>query len=116
MGLFLGPGCDCDSVLGQMLTTLTSIIIQYRVSLVAGLLYFFGYATLSYLLAGSSGNFHAPNDAFQYLDQSTPSADMDAWLQVTIAYSVCGAATAASLVQFIDSAHQSTPIELGLIS
>ncbi|PLW40970.1 hypothetical protein PCANC_01973 [Puccinia coronata f. sp. avenae] len=67
-----------------------------RVSLFAGLLYLFGYSALSYLLAGPSGNSHAPSNGFQYLDQSTSSADLGTWLQVTIPYSICGAATAAS--------------------
>ncbi|POW09693.1 hypothetical protein PSHT_09020 [Puccinia striiformis] len=67
-----------------------------RVSLFAGVLFFFGYSTLSYLLIKSPDGPHSTN-AFQYYDnQSSQSAGFGTWIQVTLAYSICGAATAAS--------------------
>ncbi|KAA1100940.1 putative monocarboxylate transporter mch1 [Puccinia graminis f. sp. tritici] len=67
-----------------------------RVSLVAGILFFFGYSTLSYLLLRSTVEEPQPTNAFQYQNYSSPSAGFGTWIQVTTAYSVCGAATAAS--------------------
>lgn len=63
-----------------------------KVSLVAGILFFCGYSTLSYLLLESPQDSHSPN----VLRDHNQSAGLGTWIQVTTAYSVCGAATAAS--------------------
>jgi len=72
-----------------------------KVSLVAGILFFCGYSTLSYLLLESPQDSHSPN----VLRDHNQSAGLGTWIQVTTAYSVCGAATAASLVPFAYHLH-----------